>query len=42
MQVSIYNFDEAEKKVGMKIWKLLNGTYRLTQNDSVDENRNNY
>jgi len=37
MQVSIYNFDEAEKKVGMKIWKLLNGTYRLTQNDSANE-----
>ena len=37
MLVSLYNFDEAEKTIGMKIWKLVKGTYRLKQKDSVNE-----
>lgn len=35
--VSLYNFDQSEITIGMKIWKLLNGTYRLKQKDLVSE-----
>ena len=37
MLVSLYNFDESEITIGMKIWKLLSGTYKLKQTDPVKE-----
>lgn len=37
LQMSLYNFDDTEIIVGMKVWKLQNGSYRLSQKDSVNE-----